>query len=235
MIKKHLSYDELNNSILIACEMQKKEIEATILETDFPGEVMWLEKSLHEKPKRLKKALQEAIDSCQTKSAILLGFGMCGNGVMDLVSANTPLIIPMFDDCIRMLLSPGESLPIPSSSSSLFFTEGWLESDECMLKEINFYNKYYGQEKGNQYTRQILEGYDSVTFIDTGLYDINKCRKKVQVKCNLCGLTIKTDPGSTRVYKKLLSGIYDDEFVVKAPGEKIKLWDFDARAKCIFS
>ena len=235
MIKKQLSSDELNNSVLIACEMQKKELLASIAETSFKGEVLWLKKSLHEKPKRLNKALQEAIDSCQGKSAILLGFGMCGNGVMGLVSRNTSLIIPMFDDCIRMLLSPGENLPIPSSIFSLFFTEGWLESDECLLKKTNIYDKHYGREKGEYYTKMLLESYNAVTFIDTGLYDIKKCEEKIRYKCELCELKIKTDPGNTRVYKKLLSGIYDSEFVVKAPGEKIEICDFDSRAKCSFN
>jgi len=225
----------LKNTVLIACEMQQKEIEYAIESVGYPGKVVWIKKSLHEKPRLLNKALQEEIDKWQDQEGILLGFGMCGNGVLQLISRNTTLVIPKFDDCIRMLLSPGKSLPIPSRIDSLYYTEGWVDTNDSLLMETNSYDLRYGPDKGAQFTKLVLGSYKSVTFIDTGLYDIPKCKELVNFKCKYCGLKIDTVPGSLRILEELLSGSYDDEFVIKAPGEMVEIWDFDGRARCQFA
>ena len=224
----------LSNTVLIACEMQKKEIEYAAEQTNFNGCISWMEKSLHEKPKRLNAALQEEINKWQDKEAIILSYGMCGNGILGLVSPGTTLVLPKFDDCIRMLLSPGKNRPIPSAVDTLYYTEGWMDTSDCLLQEVNSYDLKYGPEKGAKFTKLVLSGYNSVSFIDTGFYDISPCAKAVESKCRYCGLKIQTVPGNIRILTELLAGHYDDEFVVKAPGEKIELKDFDNRARCVF-
>ncbi len=65
-------------------------------------------------PTRLRAALQKEIDevteSCGDGGAdpltVLIGYGLCGNGVVGLSSGRCRLVIPRVDDCIGICLAP---------------------------------------------------------------------------------------------------------------------------------
>ncbi|NTV90100.1 MAG: DUF1638 domain-containing protein, partial [Clostridiales bacterium] len=90
-------------TVLIACSMLRSEIEKAMADSGLDVSVIWLEKGLHDKPEKLRAALQEQIDGQQDKAVILLGYCLCGNAALGLQSEKATLVIPKFDDCIRML------------------------------------------------------------------------------------------------------------------------------------
>ena len=229
---------DLKDTVLIVCEMIRNEVEVQLKETGYPGEIVWMKKSLHEYPDQLRAAGQEVIDKWQDKPYILLGFGLCGNGLLGVRSEKATLVIPAFDDCIRMLQCLEKDTPIRTNSRSLYYTEGWLEgmSDdgtESMLISDK-YQQIYGEKKGLRIMKAMLKNYEAVTFIDTGLYDIEACEDRVRKNCGALGLVTLREPGTLRIFGKLLQGEWDSEFLVIPPGHVTDLADFDRRPRCVF-
>ena len=64
----------------------------------------FLDYGLHAAPKNLNKAVQESIDKIEQPSLILLGYGLCDNGLNNIRSGKHTLIIPKADDCIAIFM-----------------------------------------------------------------------------------------------------------------------------------
>ena len=87
---------------LIACEVFRDEFEAVC-----PPEMArtYLEQGLHRTPGKMPEAIQGVIDGLPTDTQlVLLGYGLCSNGVVGVTARLAPIIMPMVHDCIAVLL-----------------------------------------------------------------------------------------------------------------------------------
>ena len=66
--------------------------------------VEFLDYGLHSVPKQLKVALQEAIDAIPDPSLIVLGYGLCGNGLHEINAGIHTLVVPKADDCVAIFM-----------------------------------------------------------------------------------------------------------------------------------
>ena len=89
--------------VVIACKVFQGLLEHH-LPPDLADQVTFLDYGLHEYPKKLTKAVQEQIDSISEPSRIMLGYGLCGNGLNGIQAGQHTLLIPRADDCIAILL-----------------------------------------------------------------------------------------------------------------------------------
>ena len=71
---------------------------------DMAEQITFLDYGLHRVPDKLTWAVQDAINSIETPSLVLLAYGMCGNGLKGIKSGQHTLVIPRTDDCIAILL-----------------------------------------------------------------------------------------------------------------------------------
>jgi hypothetical protein len=83
--------------VIIACRVFE-----TLLPRYIPLElkdhVTFMDYGLHSRPKHLHKTLQAEIDAITTPSLIVLGYGMCGNGLKDIQSGIHTLLMPKTED-----------------------------------------------------------------------------------------------------------------------------------------
>ena len=87
---------------LIACEVFKDEFEATS-----PPDLArtYLPQGLHRTPGKMPAAIQEVLDAVgPAVESVLLGYGLCSNGIVGVVSRAAPLVMPRVHDCIALLL-----------------------------------------------------------------------------------------------------------------------------------
>jgi len=220
---------------LLACEMIRKELNALMEKQPFPGEVVWMEKGLHEYPDRLRTALQREIDARDGKiDYIVLVYGLCGNGIIGLKAEKSRLVIPLFDDCIRALLSLEANEEIEVDPRALYYTDEWMDTGVSMLMGAETYVERYGEKKALKIIKAMLKNYKRATFLETGLYNIESAAEKIRPTTEKIGLTIDRAPASFRVYDALLSGRWDKEFLVTEPGETVTEQHFAGRARCRF-
>ena len=173
-----LTNEQLKDTVLIVCDMIREEVSVKLEETGYPGEIVWMQKSLHVYPEKLRAAIQEEVDKWQHKSYILLGFGLCGNGMLGIHSEKATLIIPAFDDCVRMLQCLEKGAPIRTNSHSMYYTDSWLDGfDEDGAESAlagDKYQKIYGEKKGLKILKAMLKTLLGILITITKLIIISK-------------------------------------------------------------
>ena len=99
---------------LLACEIMYRELCAAAARSTNLVDVEFLPKGLHDIGHegmcvRLAQTLA-AIDETRYE-AVLLGYGLCSNGLVGLAAQSVPLIVPRAHDCITLFLGSKEALP----------------------------------------------------------------------------------------------------------------------------
>lgn len=209
--------------ILIACSMMEDEIKKVYQEIDCQVPIVWVERGFHNTPQRLKEELQRIIDHHQDYDEILLTFGLCGNGVEGIISPKTVLVLPKFDDCINMLLctKKRESRGL-TEPGSIYLTRGWTLDSESVLKQYETYVESFGEESAEGILEMMYEHYEKISVIDTGSYDMDSVMEYAKKTSDLLGLSTDVKKGSTHILKQLLSGQWEENFIVQRPGDAVR-------------
>jgi len=210
-----------NRVLLIACEMLRDELLLAMERTQVTPEIIWIEKGLHDTPERLRAVLQETIDAASnTYGTILLGMAYCGGAVDGICSKTATLVIPRFDDCIRMLLStkPGAA---EADCRSMYFTRQWMISDRYIVRELEDYCRTYGERRGKRIIQAMIGNYRELRLLDSGAYDVSAYEPLLAADAAALGLKHRVQTGSVRVLEKLLLQQLDDEFLILPPGEAL--------------
>jgi hypothetical protein len=206
---------------VIACKTVDAELRA-ILPADV--ELRSVDQGLHRTPERLRESLQQEIDSSDADE-ILLGYGLCGNGVVGLGSSRARLVVPRVDDCIAILLGSLDRYQdeFRKEPGTYWFSYGWIE-----LAENDPYKEYkrcvlkYGEETARWVAEEMMKGYQRVVLIDTGVCPVAQIREYAMEFASFFGLRYEEMVGSEALVRSLLSAERrDGQFVVVEPGEKL--------------
>jgi len=208
--------------VLIACAMMEDEIKKVYKELSCEIPVIWLERGYHNEPEKLKEKLQSVINEHQDADEILLGFGLCGNGTKGLVSPNTVLVIPKFDDCINLMLYTGKrkerGLACPGC---LYLTHGWTQDSQAIISQYERYMEDYDEETAADLMDMMYGHYEKIALIDTGSYDPAPVAEYARKAAQLLNLSTETVDGSTEILKQLLTGQRNENFIVLNPGKPV--------------
>ena len=82
------------NTVIIACQTLKNELEAAMAASGRSFEIRWIESGLHNVPKKLHATLQEHLDQCGGFDTVLLVMGYCGNSVAGIETRDFQLVMP---------------------------------------------------------------------------------------------------------------------------------------------
>lgn len=211
---------------VIACATVIEEM-LPFLPGDVPHEI--LDFGLHLYPQKLKQVLQEKIDEASEKAdVLLLGYGLCSMAVVGLTARSATLVIPRTDDCIAIFLGSCNAYKEQSRKEpgTYYLTKGWIEVGDTPFDEHKLLIDKYGREKAERMTRLLLKNYKRLAFINTGQYEIEKYREYSKKTADDFGLRFEEIEGSPSLVHKLVSGPWDDEFVVVPPGETVTYQDF---------
>ena len=117
---------------LIACEIMYRELCAAVARSVNLVDVEFLPKGLHDigqagMSSRLAEVLA-GVDETRYE-AILLGYGLCSNGLVGLAARSIPLVVPRAHDCITLFLGSKERyLEYFQGHPGVYFkTSGWIE------------------------------------------------------------------------------------------------------------
>ena len=205
---------------VIACRTIGEEIEKILPPTyDYQA----LEFGLHEKPEKLNKVLQEIINQEKMADVILLGYGLCCKGTIG-ISSCSKLVIPRVHDCIGIFMGSqrrykGEFYREPGT---YYVTKGWIEHGGDPYKEYLKLREMYDDEKALWLATKMIEHYSRLVFINTGDYQLERYRAYARLVAEKFSLRFEEIKGSDSLIKKMLAGIWDEEFIVVEPGEKVE-------------
>jgi hypothetical protein len=184
-----------------------------------------LEFGLHLDPDRLHTALQKQIDDHPPGiDTILLGYGMCSRGTVGLESRDVRLVIPRVDDCIGLFLGSREEYLRQNREApgTFYLTSGWIECGDDPYREYLSLCAKYGPEKASRIERLYINNYTRLAFIRTGEGDAERHLSYARAQAEFFGLRFEEIRGSRTLLEKLLTGTWDDDFVVVEPGQTVR-------------
>lgn len=116
---------------LVACHIIWRELAAVLPESPLKVTPVFLPQGLHDQPAILQQKLQAQIDLLDGRyDYILLGYGLCSNGISGLMAQRSKLIVPRAHDCITLILGSKTdySRLFAAHPGTYWFNLGWLET-----------------------------------------------------------------------------------------------------------
>lgn len=217
--------------ILIACSMIEDEINAAFDRFEIQDiEIWWQERGHHNDPDKLREVIQAEIRRAEDNGAdlIMLGYGLCGNGAVGWHAEKAVLAMPRFDDCVNMMLCTGKrDRRNYLKAGHMYLTGGWSKDEGALLDMFESYLAKYGKRKADKLMKMMLDSYNSVTVIDTGCYKMEPVIAYADECAERFCLERRIVPGGNEVMRKLITGEWDGDIIVKDPGTSVKEEEFD--------
>jgi len=209
--------------LVLACSVMEKEIKQF---QNGQMEFKFLDYGLHRTPENMAKAIQSEIDKVSEKDyeGIVLGYGLCSNGIVGINSKKHRLIIPRIHDCISLFLGSIESYQSQSKEypGTYYLTPGWIEKGQTPISKYKSYAQSYGEETARWVLHEEMKHYTRIVFIDTGVYPPEPYRKMARENAEFLGVTYEEIQGSSELFKKLLRGPWDNDFLIIDKNQNVK-------------
>src|SRR5512145_3150155 len=220
--------------IALTCEALARSVYAVAAVAPHPVSVRLFKQGLHNTPKRLRIALQTAIDAVAVGEcdALLLVYGMCGMATVGLTARHTPLVIPRAHDCITLYLGSlaRYQQEFDAHPGTYWYSLDYIEhSDDANgagLGAINLgvlgevyqtYVERYGRDNADYLMETMAEWgrhYDRAVYIDMDTGDAGVYEQIARDQASLRGWVFERKHGDRRLLELLLSGEWPaDEFL----------------------
>lgn len=226
---------------LISCEIFFREMEFLLEQAPHQIDVEFMQKGLHDIPTdEMAKRLQAQVDSAQGYAAILLGYGLCNNGLVGLTARNIQLVLPRAHDCITLFFGSREKYKtyFDANLGTYFLTTGWIERNEVAddLKQLSIPNQMgmdmtyeqmveqYGEDNAKFLMEEFCDkgkNYSQITFIEMGVEPDGSFEKTAREEAASKHWKFTKEPGNLTLLRRLLSGDWNNDFLVVPPHHKI--------------
>jgi len=214
------------DTVLVVCESVLPEVEK-LASSDLDIKV--LEFGLHNHPNRLNEKLREClaeIERDERYKTALFGYGLCSEGVVGLKPQRVRIVIPKTDDCIALFLGSKDRYfqEQRKEPGTFYLTKGWIEYGENPLSIYNQdvdWAKKYPPEKARWVAKEVMKNYKRIALIDTGVYDSSSYEDYARKTAEIFDMKYEVIPGSVTLLEKLLSGDWDENFIVVEPGQEV--------------
>jgi hypothetical protein len=225
---------------LISCEVLYREMCDSVARSPHQVDVEFLPKGLHDLGGALMRdRLQEVVDRADPSQyeAVLLGYALCGNGLLGLTARAIPLIVPRAHDCIALLMGSRQRYQqyFDANPGVYFRSTGWLERGEGLLPIAQTRTGVgttladliakFGEENG-RYLFEELHRYEQIyrrlTFIETGLEPDGCFEDRARQEAVRRGWAFEKIKGDLSLFHRLVWGDWNaSDFLTVPPGARI--------------
>jgi hypothetical protein len=205
---------------IICCDSLGSHLEVAQVKrgTNFP--VYSLDRALHSQPKNMRQRLIDVLTALpESITTVLIAMGYCG-GSLDNICARQRLVIPNLDDCITMLLTKTDAQEGNlKQRGHMYFRDS-----ECggvnVQQMLDDLCREYGMERGIGIFGMWFADYTHADIIDTGVFDCYEegYVESIQKQADLIRCELDYVEGSNRILEKLVSGQWDEQFLIVPPG-----------------
>lgn len=226
--------------LLIGCEVILRELCDAVVRSPHRVDLRFLSKGLHDLGGRaMREALQAEIDAADEgpHTAILLGYGLCGNGAAGLEARSKPLVMPRAHDCITLLMGSRERFEtyFREHPGVYYRSVGWVERGQGLVPmardrtgvtfTLDALVERYGEDNGSFLYEELTRyqrSYCQLTYLETGLGPDGSCREEAAAEAARNGWAFEPMGADLHLFQQLLDGDWDgSDFVVVRPGQKV--------------
>ena len=118
----------------ITCEALARPVYLAAALSPHVIDVELLRRGLHNKPADLRSVLQTTVDEAEgwNFDAIVMVYGLCGQGTAGLVARGIPVVIPRAHDCITLFLGSRERYQdqFENYPGTYWYSQDYIERDD---------------------------------------------------------------------------------------------------------
>src|SRR6056297_2478403 len=166
---------------IIACGSIKPELEKLAHHRD-DVKIRTMPQNLHRTPHKMKDLIQKVIQKAEGENdQIVLGYGLCSNGVVGIEAPKQGLYIPRVHDCIALYLGSRDKYQriFSKNPGTYHLTKSWIDNQKDPLGLVeNEYTERVGREFAEEAMNTEIRNYKYISFVNTGAGDDEKYRKR---------------------------------------------------------
>ena len=209
--------------LILGCAVMEQELRRF---QNGQAEFKFLDYGLHRTPENMTKALQVEIDQVQEEDydGIVLGYGLCSNGIVGLHSSKHSLVIPRIHDCISLFLGSPEAYRKQSAEypGTYYLTPGWIERGQTPISKYESYARSYDEETARWVLHEEMKHYTRIALIDTGVYHIEPFPAVAKENAKFLGVAYEELRGSPQLFRELICGPWEKGFLIIERGHVIR-------------
>ena len=215
-----MSKEEKGNTVIVACRVMEPELE--FVRAQNPAvDIRYLDQGLHRTPDKMAPLVQEQINEIANDAGrVVLGYGLCSNGIVSVAANRQDLLVPRCHDCIAFFMGSLEAYKkaFEERPGTYYLTPGWIMEGKDPLSIVkDDYMKRFDRETSVWVMEEELKHYTHIVLINTGVGDLEKPREKAMENARFFQKQYEEIQGNLDYFKKLVEGPYTNHDFFSLP------------------